>query len=79
MTFKPKWNNSFLLNAKRETGGPTNDLLKQAKITKEDVGKKFYSDPEYKVGKIISGEDFTKVNPDDVGGWCDIGEFNVNS
>ncbi len=70
--------NYRLLDAKLENFGPTSRLLKQTKISKEDIGKIFYSDPEKKIGFIISNEDFLKMNPDDVGGWIRISELDVN-
>lgn len=77
--FKPGPDNFRLLDQKLDDFGETYRLLKKAKITKSDTGKIFYSNPEKKVGKIASNEDFLKLNPNEVGGWVRISELDVNS
>lgn len=66
-------------DAKLDNSGPTDKLLEKAIVTREDIGKIFYTNPTKQIGNIISNEDFLKMNPDDVGGWVRIGEFDVNS
>ena len=80
MTFKPEPDNFRLLDAKLENFGPTSRLLEKARptLTKDDIGKIFYSDPEKKKGAIVSNKDFLLMNPDDVGGWIRIGELDVD-
>lgn len=67
------------LDKKLDDSGPTNRLLKKAIVTREDIGKIFYTDPTKRIGNIINYEDFLKMNPDDIGGWVRIGELDVNS
>ncbi len=75
---EPPLQNWQLLDMKLDSFGSTKRLLREMKICKEDLGKIFYSDPEKKRGTIVSREDFQKMNPDEIGGWTEIGEFDVN-
>jgi hypothetical protein len=71
----PNWQR---LDQKSEVVGKTNQMLKEAKVTKEDVGKIFYSNPEKTEGWIVTNEYFLKIDADNVGGWTRISEFDVN-
>lgn len=71
----PNWQR---LDQKSKVVGKTNQLLKKAKVLKEDVGKIFYTDPEETEGWIVTNEDFLKIDADNVGGWARISEFDVN-
>jgi len=67
-----------LVHQKHEISGKTIKLLKKETVTKEDIGKIFYSNPSKEKGWIVTREEFWKLNPGDIGGWVEIGEFDLN-
>jgi hypothetical protein len=67
------------LDKKRDDFGATSKLLEKTNLTEADVGKIFYTDPGKKNGKIVSAEDFLKLDPEDIGGWIAIGELDIKS
>jgi hypothetical protein len=70
-----------LLDTKMDLGTDIGKVLRSHYPSKQDVGKIFYIQSELafneKNGKIVSRENFLKLDPIDVRGWVEVGEFDV--
>jgi hypothetical protein len=69
---------SKLMDTKNDSSSVTKKLLANFKITAGDVGKIFYTYPRTKEGEMLSREEFSKLNPVDVGWWVEIDDFDIN-
>lgn len=57
----------------------TSPLMKQAKLTLEDIGKIYVVNAEKTAGKIVSREELSAMEVEDIGEWIEIREFDVNT
>lgn len=70
-----KWE---LIDMKLMSIGPINELMKVAKITKEDVKNFFVMDKDGKRGQVMTHEEMYALEIDEIGGWSRISRFDVN-
>jgi len=72
--------NDQLLNAKLDSSLNYSELFEKIrfKLTEDDIGKIFYTNPGGNEWKIVSNDEFSGMNPDNVGGWFRIGQLDVS-
>lgn len=58
--------------------GPINDIMKKTPIAKSDLHKYFVMNPDQTTGQIMEHAAFLAMEIDAIGGWIQIGEFDIN-
>lgn len=70
----------ILRDQKRDDFGPTKDALKKISRTlrREDVGAIFYTSPKDELWNIVTREEFSSVDPGEIGGWTAITILDID-
>lgn len=55
----------------------TSSIMKDANLTKEDVGKVFVVNPQKTSARVMSHEEFLKLKLDEIGEWEIVAEFDI--
>jgi len=66
------------IDAKYMSIGPINELMDEAKITKDDIGKYYVMNADGTSGQIMTSDEMHTLNEDEIGGWSRIDMFDVN-
>lgn len=68
---------SRLMDTKGDSSTTMQNLLAALKPTIEDVGKIFFTYPGTETGAILNREEFSQLDPGEVGWWMEISEFHL--